>query len=141
MRWNIFPHQKRVVWQGRLQLKLKNLSRHSCARRVLQHSSRGTALHLSAVSNRRVCQMRCIKSNCKFRRPNKNPMDYTTRTILEPSLLLAPAYIRIFYKKLKNVSCEYIYMPSDNEFVASVDRKKKLRNTTTTYCCMIQQNV
>ena len=20
--------------------------------------------------------MRCVKSNCKFRRPNKNPMDY-----------------------------------------------------------------
>ena len=53
-----------------------NLSRLSCARRVLQHSSRGIALDLSAASNRKVCQMRCIKSNCKFRRPNKNPMDY-----------------------------------------------------------------
>ena len=53
-----------------------NLSRLSCARRVLQHSSRGIALDLSAASNRKVCQMRCIKSNCKFRKPNKNPMDY-----------------------------------------------------------------
>ena len=38
--------------------------------------SRGIALHLSAAFNRKVCLMRCIKSNCKFRKPNKNPMDY-----------------------------------------------------------------
>ena len=53
-----------------------NLSRLSRARRVLQHSSGGTALCLSAASNRNVCQKHSIKSKCKFRRPNKNPMGY-----------------------------------------------------------------
>ena len=52
-----------------------NLSRLRCVRRVLQHSSRGIALHLSA-SNVNVCQIRCIQPNWKFRRPNENPMDY-----------------------------------------------------------------
>ena len=51
--------------------------------------------------------MRCIKSNCKFRRPNKNPMDFYSY------------YLKHYYYLLY---C--IYMPSDNEFVACVDRKK-----------------
>ena len=42
-------------------------------------AGRGIALHLSASSNRKVCQMRCIKSSCKFTRPNKIPWT-TTRT-------------------------------------------------------------
>ena len=50
--------------------------------------------------------MRCIKSNCKFRRPNKNLMDY-------------------YAYSLKHYYWLYcIYMPSDNEFVACADRKK-----------------
>ena len=60
--------------------------------------------------------MRRIKSNRKFRRPNKNPMDYY-------SYCLEHYYYWLYY----------INMPSDNEFVAYDDRKKKLRNTTTTY--------
>ena len=51
----------------------------SCARRVLYHNSRGIALHLSAASDGKVCQMRCINSNCKFRRPNKNPLSGINR--------------------------------------------------------------
>ena len=47
-----------------------------------------------------------IKSNCKFRRPNKNPVGYSY-------------YLKHYYYWLY---C--IYMPSDNEFVACVDRKK-----------------
>ena len=94
-----------------------NLSHLSCARRVLQDSTRGRALHLSAAYNRKVCQMRCTKSNSKFRRPNKNPMDYYSY------------YLKHYYYLLY---C--IYMPFDNEFVACVDRKKSYRTPlTTTY--------
>ena len=57
----------------------RNLSRLSCARRVLQHSSRGIALHLSAASNRKVCQMRCIKLNWSSEDRIKIPWT-TTRT-------------------------------------------------------------
>ena len=78
----------------------------SCARRVLYHNSRGIALHLSAASDTNVYQMRCKKSNCKFRRPNKNPMDYWSHCL------------KHYYYWLY---C--IYMPSDNEFVACVGRK------------------
>ena len=51
--------------------------------------------------------MRCIKSNCNFRRPNKTPMDYDSY------------YLKHYFYWLY---C--IYMPSDNEFAARVDRKK-----------------
>ena len=89
-----------------------NISRLSCARRVLQHTMVvawvyfEVALHyLSAASNRKVCQMRCIKSNCKFRRPNENPMNYYSY------------YLQHYYY------WRYcIYTPSDDEFVACVAR-------------------
>ena len=96
-----------------------NLSRLSCARRMLQHRSRGITLHLSAAFNRKVFQMHCTKSNCKSRRPNQNPMDYYVLVLLEALLLLAVLHIYAL-----------------RQWVRSVCRsQKKLRNTAinTTY--------
>ena len=108
-----------------------NLSRLSCARRVLQHSSRAIALHLSSASHGKVSQMRCIKSSCKFRRPNKNPMDYYSY------------YLKHYYDWLY---CIYIciYMPSDNEFVVCESIAKKGSEHHCEYYIlrsMMQQNV
>ena len=65
--------------------------------------------------------MRSIKSNCKFRRPNKNSMDCY-------SFFLKHYYYWLY--------C--IYMLSDNEFVACIDRKKSYG---TPLLHTIQQNV
>ena len=57
-----------------------------------------------------------IKSNCKFKRPEKNPIDYSSY------------YLTHYYYWL----C-FIHMPSDNEFVAWVERKKSYGTPTATH--------
>ena len=66
-RCNIFPHQKRAVWQGRVEIETSAASavRDACC----SNNSRGIAPHLCAASNRKMCQMCCTAQICLHPRP------------------------------------------------------------------------
>ena len=102
-RYGIFFRNKRA-YCGKDGLKF-HFSRLSCTRRVLQHSSRGIALHLSAASNRKVCQMRCIISHCKFRRPNRNLIEYDSYCLKNYYITSAgcTAYIYALWQWVRSV--------------------------------------